>query len=84
MQSVLLSIDESININEFINKIQTIYGCEQVKPVINNSDSAKIFGEMPDMFFKSNCCRWVSYVQPVTLLKSNAYSLRKKKNKAQM
>ena len=50
MQSILLKVDESINLVEFIERIQSIYGHKKVKPVLSDEVSAKPFGELPDIF----------------------------------
>ena len=50
MQSILLKIDESINLIEFISKIQSIYGSAQIEPVLNTEPQAKPFGKLPDIF----------------------------------
>jgi hypothetical protein len=54
MQSVILKIDESINLIDFVKKVQTIYGKKQVEPVLvdqpSDKSSKKRFGVLPDIF----------------------------------
>ncbi|MCL2400059.1 MAG: hypothetical protein FWC91_10020 [Defluviitaleaceae bacterium] len=50
MQSILLKIGESINLVEFVDKIQSIYGNKKVKPALSTEISAKMFGELPNIF----------------------------------
>ena len=49
MQSVLLRLDESINLVEFINRIQSIYGYNKVES-LSHEIPAKPFGSLPDIF----------------------------------
>jgi hypothetical protein len=54
MQSVMLKIDESINLIDFVKKIQAIYGKKQVEPVLvdqpSDKSTTKHFGVLPDIF----------------------------------
>ena len=51
MQSVLLKVDESINLTELVTTIQSIYGNQNVEPVVK-PDTIKTFGALPEIFSK--------------------------------
>ena len=45
MQSVLLRVDESIDLTDFVHKIQSLYGNKKIEHILNIDEPAKSFGD---------------------------------------